>query len=165
MKMSFRTLGLFLAFVLSAGVAAPQKTPLKDLPGFKDPALFTRMPGYFLDYSGSMRETQFDAYEFWVQKGAKAEKQQIEGHKWIYVYRFDTSTGTPPSPLQIKRNYRNAALKIGGKILSDEPYNSAYNRTTLLIAKSDKETWVEFNSGGGCPTTSPSSISRRCSRT
>jgi outer membrane protein OmpA-like peptidoglycan-associated protein len=134
---------------LAAGVAAAQKAPLKNLPGFKDPALFTRMPGYFLDYSGSLRESPFDAYDFWVKKGAKEEKQRIEGHKWIYYYRFDTSTGAPASPLQIKRNYQNAALKVGGKVLYDEAPNSAYNRTTLLIAKNGQETWVEFNSGGG----------------
>jgi len=147
--MRFRTFNLFFAFVLAAAFAAAQKAPLKDLPGFKDPALFTRMPGYFLDYSGSLRESQFDAYQFWVQKGAKAEKQQIEGHKWIYFYRFDTSTGAPPSPLQIKRNYQNAALKVGGKVVYDEPNNSSYNRTTLVVAKNGQETWVEFSSGGG----------------
>ncbi len=148
--MSFRTIILFSALVLAAGVAAAQKAPLKDLPGFKDPALFTRMPGYFLDYSGSLRESQFDAYEFWVQKGAKAERQQIEGHKIAYYYRFDASSGqVPPSPLQIQRNYHNATLKIGGKVLYEEGLHSSYNRATFLIAKDGRETWAEFQSGGG----------------
>jgi outer membrane protein OmpA-like peptidoglycan-associated protein len=146
--MPFRTVNLFSVLALAAAIAAAQKAPLKDLPGFKDPPLFTRMPGYFLDYSGSLKEAQFDAQDFWVQKGAKAEKQRIEGHKWIYFYRFDTSTGAPPSPLQIKRNYQNAAQKIGGKVLYDPP-SETYNRTTILVTKNGQETWVEFNSGGG----------------
>ena len=77
-------------------------------------------------------------------------KQSIEGHKIVYSYTFDTSTGgQPASPLQIKRNYQNAALKVGGKVLYDEPSNSAYNRTTLLVTRNGQETWVEFSSGGG----------------
>ena len=148
--MSFRTLTLSSALVLVMGVAAAQKAPLKDLPGLKDPALFTRMPGYFLYYSGSLRESQFDAYEFLVQKGNKAEKQQIEGHKMVYYYTFDNSAGqVPPSPLQIKRNYQNATLKVGGKVLYEEGINSAYNTTTFLVAKNGQETWAEFKAGGG----------------
>jgi outer membrane protein OmpA-like peptidoglycan-associated protein len=148
--MSFPTIALFSALVLAAGVATAQKAPLKDLPGFKDPALFTRMPGYFLYYSGSLRESQFDAYEFLVQRGAKAEKQQIEGHKIVYYYTFDTSAGqVPPSPLQIKRNYQNATLKVGGKVLYEEGLHSSYNTTTFLVAKDGRETWAEFKSGDG----------------
>ena len=148
--MRFPTITLFSALVLAAGVAAAQKAPLKDLPGFKDPALFTRMPGYFLDYSGSVRESQFDAYEFWVQKGAKPEKQQIEGHKIVYFYRFDASAGqVPPSQLQIQRNYHNATLKAAGKVLYEEGLRSAYFTATFLIARDGRETWAEFKSGGG----------------
>ena len=147
--MNFRSVHLFSALVLAAGVAAAQKAPLKDLPGFKDPALFTRMPGYFLHYTGALKESPFDAYDFLVQKAAKTEKQHIEGHKWVYYYTFDTSTGAlPASPLQIKRNYQNAAVKVGGKVLYEEPGN-AYNKTTLLVARNGQETWVEFSSGGG----------------
>ena len=147
--MRFRAVKWSAAFLLAASVAVAQKPPLKDLPNMKDPALFTRMPGYFLAYSSSLKESQFDAHDFTVQKGAKVEKQRIEGHKWIYYYTFDNSTGAvPPSPLQIKRNYQNAALKIGGKVLYEEP-GSAYNRITFLIARNGQETWVEFSSGGG----------------
>ena len=145
--MRFRAVNLFSGLVLAAGVVAAQKAPLKDLPGMKDPALFTRMPGYFLYYSGSLKESQFDAHDFLVQKGAKAEKQRVEGHKWIYYYTFDPVPGTPPpSPLQIKRNYQNAALKVGGKVLYEEP-GTAYNTITLLVAKNGQETWVEFRCG------------------
>ena len=149
--MSFRTIILFSALVLATGVVAAQRAPLKDLPGFKDPALFTRMPGYFLHYSGALRESAFDAYEFLVRKGAKAEKQRIEGHKIVYYYTFDTSTGTPPaSPLQMRRNYQNATRQVGGKVVyDDESPNSAYNTTTLLVTKNGQETWAEFRSGGG----------------
>ena len=147
--MIFRSIALSSALVLAAGVAAAQKTPLKDVPGFKDPAQFTRMPGYFLNYSGALKESQFDAYDFLVQKGAKVEKQRVEGHKTAYYYTFDTSTGNPPaSPLQAKRNYQNATLKVGGKVLYEDAPNNSANTTTLLIAKDGQETWAEFRSGG-----------------
>ena len=114
------------------------------------------MPGYFLYYSGSFKESAFDAHEFLVRKGAKAEKQRIEGHKMIYYYYFDTSTGKPPaSPLQIKRNYQNATLKVGGKVLYEEGINSAYNRKRGPNSKP----------AVARPTISPSSSGRRCSRT
>jgi outer membrane protein OmpA-like peptidoglycan-associated protein len=108
------------------------------------------MPGCFLYYSGSFKESPFDAYQFLVRKGTNSEKQQIEGHKMAYDYTFDTWTGKPPaSPLQIKRNSMNATLKVGGKVLYEEGMNSAYNTTTLLVAKNGQETWAEFKAGGG----------------
>ena len=49
-----------------------------------------------------------------------------------------------PSPLQIIRNYQNAATKIGGEVLYD---NSL--QTTLRIVKNGQETWIEVNPTGG----------------
>jgi outer membrane protein OmpA-like peptidoglycan-associated protein len=38
------------------------------------------------------------------------------------------------------RNYQSAAAKLGGKVLWEDGY-----RTTILISKDGKETWVEVN--------------------
>ena len=71
------TATLLVAALTSAGQT-------KDLAGSKDPALFTRMPGFVItDY----RESQFDAHDFTpdvirVVKEAKAE---------IYVDRMGTT--------------------------------------------------------------------------
>jgi OOP family OmpA-OmpF porin len=121
---------------------------MKDNSGFKDPALFTRMPGYFLPHSSSFKEVQFDAYDFMVKKGSKVEKQRIEGHWTQYYYYFDTAGGkVAPSALQVQRNYMNAVLKVGGKVLYEE--GGGYYKTTLFVAKNGQEMWAEFQTSDG----------------
>ena len=119
-------------------VAAAQ---MKDYQGYKDPALFTRMPHYFLPSQSSVEEKEFAAFEFLVKDGT----QRVEGRHLHYAYEFDEAAGTSPGFLQIVRNYEAAAKKIGGQILySDE------RRTTVRIARSGQETWVAleaFNEG------------------
>jgi OmpA-OmpF porin, OOP family len=140
-------LGLLLA-LLGGTATVTAQAPMSDRPGFKDPALFTRMPDYFLDSPSSFKEWQFDSYEFRVRQGEKNITQRIEGHKVQYYYYFDRSTKKPmPSALQVKRNYQNAALKLGGKILFDN--DPTYNTTTLFISKNGQETWAEVKSGNG----------------
>jgi OOP family OmpA-OmpF porin len=125
-------------FVSTAFTAVAQMTDYK---GYKDPALFTRMPHYFLSTEDSLVDTPFDAFEFTVKSGT----QSVEGHHLHYTYVFDDSAGTSPGFLQIVRNYEAAARKIGGEILSDD-----VRRTTIRIAKNGQETWVAleaFNEG------------------
>jgi len=125
-------------FVSTAFTAAAQMTDYK---GYKDPALFTRMPHYFLSTEDSVVDTPFDAFEFTVKNGT----QRVEGHRLHYTYVFDESAGTSPGFLQIVRNYEAAARKIGGEILSGD-----VRRTTIRIAKNGQETWVAleaFNEG------------------
>lgn len=124
--------------VLTCIVAAAQ---MKDYEGYKDPALFTRMPHYFLPAKDSVVETPFDGYEFMVKSGT----QRVEGRHLHYTYEFDESAGNSPGFLQIVRNYEAAAKKIGGEILSDD-----VRRTTVRIARNGQETWVAleaFNEG------------------
>jgi outer membrane protein OmpA-like peptidoglycan-associated protein len=125
-------------FVLTCLVAAAQ---MSDHQGYKDPALFTRMPHYFLPAEDSVVDTPFDGVEFMVKQGT----QRVEGHHLHYTYVWDDAAGTSPGFLQIVRNYEAAAKKIGGEILSDD-----VRRTTIRIAKSGQETWVAleaFNEG------------------
>ena len=125
-------------FVLTASVAIAQ---MSDHQGYKDPALFTRMPHYFLSSEDSVVDTPFDAFEFAVKNGT----QRVEGRHLHYVYTFDESAGNNPGFLQIVRNYEAAAKKIGGEILSDD-----IRRTTIRIAKNGQATWVAleaFNEG------------------
>jgi OOP family OmpA-OmpF porin len=136
------SLVFIIAILLAAGFAAAQQP--KDIEGSKDPALFTRMPHFHIR---AYEEQQFDAADFTVRKGTREETQRIEGHKVHYEYEFDTSAGTPPSPLQIQRNYQNATLKIGGKVLYAQNFD--YFTTTLLVAREGKETWVEISCRGG----------------
>lgn len=127
-----------LLFLSSAAVLTAQ---LSDFSGYKDPALFTRMPRYFLSTEDSFVDKQFDAFEFFITEG----NQRVEGHHLTYYYTFDESAGNSPSFLQIVRNYQAAAKKIGGKVLYDDE-----RRTTIRVIKNGLETWVAveaFNDG------------------
>ena len=131
-----RVTGVLL--ILTCFVAAAQ---MKDYQGYKDPALFTRMPRYFLSSEGSFVETPFDAYEFMVKDGT----QRVEGRHLRFGYTFDESAGTSAGFLQIVRNYEAAAKKIGGVILFSDD-----RRTTIRVVKNGQETWVAveaFNEG------------------
>jgi len=131
-------LRLTAAFLLTTLLAVAQ---MKDYPGHRDPALFTRMPHYFLTAQDSFTESPFDAFEFMTKNGT----QKIEGRHLHYTYDYDESAGPTPSFLQIVRNYEAAAKKIGGETLSGD-----VRRSVIRIAKNGKETWVAleaFNEG------------------
>jgi len=137
MKSRFFFFILFLLVTVS-WVAAPVK--MSDRQGFKDPALFTRMPNFYLHQNDSFVEKPFDAFEFDVLKDGKSIKEHVEGHYWFYRYRFDETAGPIPSALQIVRNYQAAATRIGGKVVFDNP---KVTWTTLVVSRDGRETWVE----------------------
>jgi len=144
----FRTMIACLAAATMFPVlAASAAVPMTDHAGFKDPALFTRLPNYYLAYTSSLKDTLFDYHEFVVKAGGgKDARQRIEGHKTVYFYTFDTAAGAPPSGLQIKRNYQAAAKRIGGQIVYEG--DSPYMRTTLRVTRNNQETWAEVYTGG-----------------
>ncbi len=60
----------------------------------------------------------------------------------MYYYRYRLKQGLPnSSPLQVIRNYQNAARAVGGKVLFDNG-----RVTTIRLTKGDKESVV-----GRCP--------------
>ncbi|MGZ4789922.1 MAG: OmpA family protein [Terriglobales bacterium] len=140
---------VILVLLLSAVTMLAQK-PMADKPGAKDPVLFTRMPHYFLSSGNAVVETQFDYYEFRVTQGKTVTRERIEGRKTVYDYSFDRSAGTPPSGLQIARNYQDAIKRLGGEVLYDGPsLKATYDPTTLRIKKDGKEIWAEVLTRGG----------------
>jgi OmpA-OmpF porin, OOP family len=129
---------LFLMVVLfTAGAAFPQRG-LKDFAGAKDPALFTRMPNFYLLNPSAVIIKEFDSYAFWVQGEKTGERKPIEGRLAYYKYVFDAGSGASTSALQIVRNYQNAAKPLGGKVVYD-----TRTITTIVISKGGTETWVE----------------------
>lgn len=114
----------------------------QDRPGFKDPPLFNRLPHYFLTEGGAFEEKQFDGFEFRVKKGNSWEPQRVEGHWTRYLYSFDGS-GAAASPVQIMRNYQNAATKLGGKVVYDNGEVS-----TILVSRNGVDTWVSVEPYG-----------------
>lgn len=135
-----------VACVASLSLAAQTKTDFK---GYRDPAMFSRMPNYYLQASSSFVDKQFDAYEFPVTDGKKLVKERIEGHFVQYYYYFDHSVGAVPSPLQIIRNYQNAGMKIGAQILYEQVALGNRMHTTLKLLEDGRETWAEVESGSG----------------
>ena len=133
-----RAKGLILIALLLVATAASAQKPLQDFKGLKDPALFTRMPNFFLISAASVEDKQFDSYQFFVTKSTDRIQLTIEGHRTTWKYVLDKSTGAGPSALQIKRNYQDAAKRLGGKVLQEDAY-----RTTIFITRGSTETWVE----------------------
>lgn len=142
MKLNFRTLLLALA---AAAMASPAFAggPQVDRAGYKDYPGISRVPGFILREYGDCVETAFDSHKFWVKKDGANVQQPVEGHQFWYRYRL--KQGLPAlSGLQIMRNYKNAALSAGGKVLIDEN-----GFLTMRFNKAGKELWVEVTTSGG----------------
>ncbi len=122
---------------LICGLAAAGQ--LTDARGVRDPALFSRLPHYVLPNPTSVDDKQYDFHEFTVKEKDRVVKQRVEGHKTIYRYNWGGRVeDTKASPLQIMRNYQNAATKIGGQVLYEDD-----QRTTLHLANAGRDIWVE----------------------
>jgi OOP family OmpA-OmpF porin len=141
---SRRLASLFLVallLLLSKGFAQ------EDEPGTKDPALFNRMPGYYI---ANVESKEFDAHKFFDGKA----QVTIEGKVSIVTYRPKESLKPVPSELQIRRNYSTAIKKIGGKILFEgrtETFeDNRYNREVLSakIVRETMEVWTDVYSMG-----------------
>jgi len=74
----------------------------QDQPGSKDPALFSRMPGFYIS---TYEELEFDRYEFWVSSD---KTEAMEGRRYYLDYYAKEGVKVP-SGLQITRNYADAA--------------------------------------------------------
>jgi outer membrane protein OmpA-like peptidoglycan-associated protein len=130
---------LFIPFlVMLAGIA-----PLfaqDDSEGCKDPALFTRMPGFHIY---RCEDLQFDKYEF---PSGSGKTQIVEGHRILIHYYLNENVQSP-SAIQIVRNYTNAAKKIGGQIVY-EYEDGGLENSIMKVVKNGQEVWVHVNAGG-----------------
>ncbi len=115
---------------------APVRAGDVDIPGATDHPLFTRMPGFWI----SQYETKdFGEYPFVSQNKKEAK---VEGRYFSYEYHIKGGV-KDPGVLAIKRNFINAAVKIGGKVTHEEG-----DRADILISRSGQETWVRVRSYG-----------------
>jgi OOP family OmpA-OmpF porin len=106
-----------------------------DREGCKDPALFTRMPGYYISQCD---EKEFERYE--VPVTADFKTQAVEGRYLMITYALNEGA-RQASGLQIVRNYANAAAAIGAKkVIEFEDGGAQY--ITLKISRDNSETWV-----------------------
>ena len=129
---------LSLLFLILTGIA-----PLfaqEDAENCKDPALFTRMPGFHIYRCEDM---QFDKYDFWINS---QKTQAVEGHRLMVIYYLNENAQTP-SGLQIIRNYTNAIKKIGGQVIY-EYEDGGIQYSTMRLTKDGKEIWAHVGGGG-----------------
>ena len=134
-----------LAAAMLVVVALPCAAQEKDIPGSKDPRLLTRMPGFYIS---GYKDVQFDAHEFLVQTPKAVGKQHAEGHQTYWRYDITSAAAaTPPSKLQIARNYQNAVERLGGKKMYDAGPGNDYD-STFLISKNGTDTWIELQPRG-----------------
>jgi OmpA-OmpF porin, OOP family len=139
--MSYRHLVmLFLILCLPPLQSALAASDPNDTEGSKDPAVFTRMPGFYI-YRCDVRE--FDRYEFAV---SPEKKEPVEGRHTFIVYYANQGV-TLPSGLQVNRNYLNAAKAIGGELVY-EVVDGGVLYSTIKIVQGDTEIWAEVSGGG-----------------
>ena len=109
----------------------------EDAEGSKDPAMFTRMPGFHIYRYDDL---QFDKHEFPLN----AEKNQaVEGHSLFIIYWLNDNVQTP-SPLQIVRNYTNAIKKINGQLIYEFEDGGSQN-VILKLVKNNLEVWAHVS--------------------
>jgi OmpA-OmpF porin, OOP family len=112
----------------------------EDAEGGKDPALFTRMPGFHIY---RFEDLQFDKYDFRV---SDSNNQTVEGHH-IYINYYLNENVQTPGALQIARNYTNAIKKIGGTLVYEYDDGGMQNSIMKLV-KNGSEIWAHVNAGG-----------------
>ena len=120
----------FLVFSSSSIILAQP-----DRAGSKDPPLFSRMPGFFIF---AYKELEFNRYEFPLEGGKKIA---VEGHYYEIGYKVNPGIQIP-SPIQVNRNYINAAKAIGGQQVASFKNGWA---SVLKVVKNDMETWAYIN--------------------
>ena len=111
-----------------------------DAEGGKDPALFSRMPGFHIY---NYKEIDFDRFDFEV---GPRKTQAIEG-RHVYVDYYANEGIKVPSGLQITRNYINAAKAVGGTSVY-EFEDGGVQYVTLKVVKSNVEAWARVEGSG-----------------
>ena len=127
---------IFILFFVAAsfGISMAEN----DKKGSKDHPLLSRMPDFYIE---GYEDKEFDSHEF-VEKAGKP-RTPVEGHYYHITYKLNKGAAQP-GELKIRRNIQEALKKIGGKVVFDDNFN---RRSTIVLQKEGKETWVDVNSG------------------
>jgi len=133
----------FLAVLLPA--ASFEALAQTDVPGSRDHPLFSRKAGYGMeDYEAS----DFNSRVFLARTtGSDWEERSVEETKTEITYRIKDGAKEPTS-LQIVRNYWNAAVQAGGKLVY-ESNDPGHRVATIILAKGGREFWVEIPGADG----------------
>ncbi|MDT3695342.1 MAG: OmpA family protein [Ignavibacterium sp.] len=117
-----------------------------DADGCKDHALLTRLNNFYL----ASCEENFNELELRLDNNKTEIK---EGNLFSLDYVFNSDAGEKPkSPLQIIKNFENAIVKNGGKMLyKNTNALDADLEATYYLSTKEKEYWVRLFNFGGTP--------------
>jgi len=130
MKKTCFIVPLCLSLLASVRVSAQEQ----DVEGAKDPPMFNRMPGYYIQ---QYDDKEFDTHSF---RDAKLNELNVEGHCVTIVYALK-SGAREASRIQVLRNYENAVTKIGGTVLKSDWDGSSF----MKVVKDGREIWVHVD--------------------
>lgn len=128
-----------ISFILLIAIFLVNASAQEDEEGCYDHPLFSRMPNFYL---GGCKIKEYDQMDFIDEKenDIVVEGKLHEADYWI------KEGFQAPSELQIIRNYKNAVLKIGGKVVKE--YSG---EIYLTLSKDNKLYWINIdtaNEGG-----------------
>lgn len=112
-KIALAALALLLLF---AGGAKAET----DAKGCKDHPLFNRISGFWI-FECKKNYNQLDIRIDSNPKSDKNLKPEGDLSEASYIFKKTPEQPTPPSDLQVMRNYQNAAKAKGGEVLVDRP--------------------------------------------
>jgi outer membrane protein OmpA-like peptidoglycan-associated protein len=113
----------------------------QDRAGCSDHPIFSRMPNTYIEGCNTTEYDEVDFYE--PPQGEKSVK--VGGKVYQIEYRTRQGFEGKRVPLQIMRNYANAARQIGGIVYERTSNNMAY----IKLLKEGKEIWVKLDPYGG----------------
>ena len=115
-----------------------------DAEGCKDHPLFTRISNFYIS------ECSENFNELTLRISSEKTEAK-EGNLFTITYYFNADAGEKAkSPFQIIKNYENAVVKNGGKMIykNTDPLGAELEATFNLSTK-DKNYWVKIGSFGG----------------
>jgi outer membrane protein OmpA-like peptidoglycan-associated protein len=114
-----------------------------DTEGCKDHPFFTRFTNFYI----SECSENYNELELRMKIGSTVTK---EGNLTKIFYKFNFDSGVKePSPLQIMKNYENAVLKNGGKLVFKSTSIDDGREATFNLTANGKEYWIKLGPFGG----------------
>ena len=132
---------LVFLFVFSMNIFAQD-----DMEGCKEHVLFTRLTNFYIS------ECSENYNEISLRTSSETTETK-EGNLFTTVYYFNSeSNEKPKNPFQIIKNYENAVVKSGGKLMykNTDPLGDEVEAVFHLISQ-NKEYWIKIGSFGGTP--------------
>jgi OOP family OmpA-OmpF porin len=115
-----------------------------DADGCKDHELLTRLENFYIsDCSESYNEL--------VLRTSISKTETKEGNLFYYYYRYNFDAGVKmKSPFQIVKNYENAVVNNGGRLVYKNTNSSEGDiEATFYLSTKEKEYWIQLTRFAG----------------